>query len=114
MCKNWYKYKYYAHHLISKLSVKCSNKKCSKEYLKYKYGKQYKLKQIIFNKKKFNKKNKWYKCKGCKINYYCSGKCQKIDWSRGKHREICNKLGLNLTLKMMNINDTFPSNTEKL
>eukprot|EP01084_Bolivina_argentea_P279955 478682_1 len=32
------------------------------------------------------------KCKSCRVVRYCSRKCQKIDWSRNKHKEICMKI----------------------
>ena len=28
------------------------------------------------------------KCKGCKLKYYCSRECQKIDWNNG-HKYTC-------------------------
>ena len=42
--------------------------------------------------------NKWPQnklkiCKGCKYVTYCSRKCQKYDWVRNRHREICADLG---------------------
>lgn len=32
---------------------------------------------------------KFHMCKRCKIVYYCSKKCQKIDWNKYNHRIIC-------------------------
>ena len=37
-------------------------------------------------------RKKWYKCKGCKMVFYCSRKCQKYDWSRLDHKKLCHKL----------------------
>eukprot|EP01083_Nonionella_stella_P263712 895517_1 len=31
-------------------------------------------------------------CKGCCCVYYCSRKCQKYDWSKGKHKTFCKAL----------------------
>lgn len=35
--------------------------------------------------------NKFYYCKQCMLTYYCSKKCQKIDW-KYNHKYICRKL----------------------
>eukprot|EP01084_Bolivina_argentea_P134036 236500_1 len=35
---------------------------------------------------------RWYRCKRCKIVYYCSRHCQKIDWNNNWHKPICNVL----------------------
>eukprot|EP01084_Bolivina_argentea_P051391 94530_1 len=34
----------------------------------------------------------WKKCKGCKVVRYCSKHCQKLDWNKGSHKEVCKKL----------------------
>ena len=36
-----------------------------------------------------NKRKKFRKCKGCRLCRYCSKKCQKLDWNRGCHKEMC-------------------------
>lgn len=36
-----------------------------------------------------NNNLKWYKCRKCVIVYYCSKKCQKLDWNRGYHKKFC-------------------------
>ena len=38
-------------------------------------------------------KMKW--CKKCKIVRYCSKKCQKIDWNRNNHKQLCQKIRKN-------------------
>eukprot|EP01084_Bolivina_argentea_P183359 316416_1 len=40
---------------------------------------------------KLLKVRKWYLCKKCKMVYYCSRKCQKMDWNtkRNSHKIIC-------------------------
>eukprot|EP01083_Nonionella_stella_P058385 152910_1 len=35
------------------------------------------------------KNSKWYKCAKCMIIYYCSKHCQKLDWNKGHHKQIC-------------------------
>ena len=42
--------------------------------------------------KQKNLKKKLKMCTGCELAYYCSKKCQKYDWVRHKHREICKTL----------------------
>ena len=38
-------------------------------------------------------------CKGCGLVYYCSRKCQKIDWNKRNHRRICDmKYSIRFTL----------------
>eukprot|EP01084_Bolivina_argentea_P312289 540655_1 len=39
-----------------------------------------------------NVSKKFKVCSGCKLRFYCSRKCQKYDWSRNKHNDICYKL----------------------
>ena len=34
-------------------------------------------------------KNKFFKCKGCKVAVYCSRKCQKLDWNKYEHNWQC-------------------------
>ena len=50
-------------------SIECSWKYCRKNNFKE-------------NKYKFRK------CKGCYCRY-CNRKCQKLDWNKGCHKEIC-------------------------
>ena len=39
--------------------------------------------------KKSTKKRDWKKCKGCKMARYCCKRHQKLDWNKGKHKQIC-------------------------
>eukprot|EP01084_Bolivina_argentea_P212777 361609_1 len=32
---------------------------------------------------------KWYRCKRCRIAFYCSKRCQKYDWNRYDHKWLC-------------------------
>eukprot|EP01084_Bolivina_argentea_P309187 534786_1 len=42
------------------------------------------------SKQKQKRKNlKWYKCSMCVIVYYCSKRCQKLDWNKGYHKKFC-------------------------
>ena len=52
--------------------MRCNNPICNRDCLVYKYGDNYK--QLFLNDFKNMKKyqkNKWYKCKSCKMVYYC-------------------------------------------
>merc|ERR1712037_530274 len=49
----------------------CSNPKCKKSAMDCKYI-----------------------CSGCESALYCSKRCQKYDWSRGEHHNICRHLRL--------------------
>ena len=55
--------------------IQCQWKYCDNKYY-FHEGKQTKLK----------------KCKRCKYSRYCSVRCQKLDWNRGLHKEICDLL----------------------
>eukprot|EP01084_Bolivina_argentea_P226531 382644_1 len=87
--------------------VKCGNKKCNIDYYYHRFGKNPPAKitnsygelSVLFLKwfkknKRGNSSNKWFKCSACKMIYYCSKKCQKIDWSKGipTHKSLCNQL----------------------
>ncbi len=69
----------------------CGNDKCKKNYIEYKYGKKKNdIMILILNGKKLKRINKWYKCKGCLLIFYCSYRCQKYHWKYG-HRIFCRK-----------------------
>ncbi len=69
----------------------CGNKKCKKNYIEYKYGQKKKdIMILILNGKKLKAINKWYKCKRCVLQCYCSHYCQKYHWKYA-HRYICRK-----------------------
>ncbi len=55
----------------------------------------------IWNWKKEKSKEKFKTCKKCKKTYYCSRKCQKIDWKKG-HKNFCNP-----NINMINF-DSYP------
>ena len=38
---------------------------------------------------KNNSNGKFKKCGHCKVARYCSVRCQKLDWNRGDHKQIC-------------------------
>ena len=40
-------------------------------------------------RKNDNNTDKFRKCKGCRLSRYCSKKCQKLDWNKGCHKQIC-------------------------
>ena len=52
-------------------AVKCQWKRCRK-------------------RNRFDKgREKFKKCGNCKVVRYCSVRCQKLDWNRGSHKQIC-------------------------
>eukprot|EP01084_Bolivina_argentea_P182668 315321_1 len=55
------------------------------------YSNQKRCGNVICNK---SRKNKYYKCSGCELIYFCSKKCQKYAWTRLRHRNVCRKLKL--------------------
>eukprot|EP01084_Bolivina_argentea_P302266 521717_1 len=97
---NALKYLRFCYHTI----IQCSNMKCGIYWVYHKYRDQ-SLRLLIsidgneadgeYNRfmlaKTLESINKWYKCKQCKIAYYCSRKCQKYDW-KCRHKNICIKL----------------------
>eukprot|EP01083_Nonionella_stella_P015633 43764_1 len=36
--------------------------------------------------------DQWYVCNGCRFVFYCSRRCQKVDWNQNNHRRLCNVL----------------------
>ena len=63
--------------------IYCGNVACEINYYKHKYGMR------AFTHWNELKRANWYKCKACKVVYYCSRRCQKLDWNNGSHKEIC-------------------------
>ena len=47
-------------------------------------------------KKQWLFRKKFKMCKGCKLAYYCSKKCQKYDWVRNKHSNVCKLLAITM------------------
>ena len=45
--------------------------------------------QWKYCKKRNGNEKKFRKCKGCRLCRYCSKKCQKLDWNKGCHKQIC-------------------------
>ena len=45
--------------------------------------------QWKYCKKRNRNKGKFRKCKGCRLCRYCSKTCQKLDWNKGCHKQIC-------------------------
>eukprot|EP01084_Bolivina_argentea_P050485 92853_1 len=71
--------------------IQCSNNKCDKTYYYYSRNTKQNLNVILKI------------CGGCGKKYYCSKKCQKYDWKRGKHRNLCDGTWRNL-FKMIKTN----------
>eukprot|EP01084_Bolivina_argentea_P239309 402258_1 len=76
-------------------AVKCSNKKCNRNYCFHKHGiDNFNGEWMKRIEDKLKPKLKWYICKGCHLVFYCSRKCQKIDWSQNQHKEFCQSIKL--------------------
>ncbi len=64
---------------------------CCKKFILHKYGMNtYEILMRVDQLKHGESvavKNRWYLCAQCAITYYCSRKCQKLDWST--HRIFC-------------------------
>ena len=56
--------------LSGKRYIVCDNRECDKEYEK-------------------NKEIEFKRCKRCRMTFYCSKRCQKVDWNKYNHRKIC-------------------------
>ena len=95
----------YRHKRKNKIS--CNNSECNRDYIEWKYGLEYydrdtdalEYKQRGHKYKNVWEEriiNKWYKCKRCKIVYYCSKKCQKLDWNRYNHKLVCHGMRFNV------------------
>ena len=74
-------------------NTQCQNRKCGKKYLKHKFG----VDSLPISKKASVHKSlecirKFYVCKGCKLTFYCSRRCQKIDWNMYGHKQFCNRV----------------------
>eukprot|EP01084_Bolivina_argentea_P281641 481910_1 len=81
----------------------CNNRECNISFSKHYYGAERqsveyseKLKNYFTKNKKwptlFDEQlaiNKWYKCSNCRMVYYCSKHCQKLDWNKYAHKNIC-------------------------
>ena len=73
--------------------IKCHQKSCYKKYIKTKFGvknidlDQTKPLKSYRNKMRVN--NKFYLCSGCFMVFYCSKRCQKLDWNKGGHKQFC-------------------------
>ena len=67
--------------------IYCGNEECNVQYYEHKYGTYDGSDK--FTHRSEAKRADWYRCKGCKLVYYCSRRCQKIDWNGGKHKAIC-------------------------
>ena len=66
--------------------IRCGNGACNVDYYQHRYNTH------AFNHWGLPKVGDWYRCKGCKVVYYCSRRCQKVDWNSGNHKEICRRL----------------------
>ncbi len=61
----------------------CNNPNCNRNYIQS--NSPVLNAQQVLNTNKYTMK----KCKGCKLVFYCSKKCQKYDWNRFDHKKLC-------------------------
>lgn len=69
-----------------KKKIICDNRECP-------YRATIERHEIIIQRAKIHK-GKWYKCKRCRMMYYCSRHCQKVDWNKYDHKSLCFKYPL--------------------
>eukprot|EP01084_Bolivina_argentea_P277375 473515_1 len=71
--------------------VKCNNRKCRKAYFKHALGVSDNSMDAFLLKVRQKDKivKDWRKCKRCQMAFYCGKKCQKYDWNRFGHKNIC-------------------------
>ena len=77
------------HNYILK-TIHCGYNNKRHSILRNKYHQRIKCGNLFCNQN--NKHNEWKKCARCKVIYYCSKKCQKYDWNKLKHRNICDMI----------------------
>lgn len=70
---------------VHKKYIYCNNPKCNAKYVDT------------------YQNSKWYKCKGCKMVYYCSRRCQKYDWNKYDHQNLCRYFDTNSPWNPINL-----------
>lgn len=85
--KKYLKYAFYYKH------TQCQNKKCGKKYLKHKFDvDSLPISQNGLPEMSLKCVRKFYICKGCHLTFYCSRRCQKVDWNHFGHKRFCHQV----------------------